>query len=409
MGKTEVGWELFARLRRAGVEAGYVDVDQLGICYPEPAADPGRHLLQARNVGAVLAGFRAAGARCVVVSGVVDPAHGVHAGLIPDAALTVCRLRAGHDELTRRFLGRAGSTVALADALRNAEAMDAGDLADGCVDTSGLSVAEVVERVREQTGGWPALPTTEEPSRASFPGLSPASFPGLSPAPSPDLSPGPSPDLSPDPSPLTSPAPAPVPTPDAGSASAADGSVLWLCGATGVGKSTVGFQVFRKALGDGRTAAYLDLDQIGFCGPTPADDPRNHRVKSRNLAALWRAYRAVGARCLTVVGHVEDESVLQAYTDALTPATVTLCRLHAGREELTRRILGRGRGGSWPQPGDLLRGRPAERLLQAADAAVADDAALERAALGIRVDTDGRTVEEVAETVATRAPWPPLT
>ncbi|WP_065964440.1 hypothetical protein [Streptomyces sparsogenes] len=80
---------------------------------------------------------------------------------------------------------------------------------------------------------------------------------------------------------------------------------------------------------------------------------------------------------------------------------------------MTRRILGRGRGGSWPQPGDPLRGRPAERLLQAADAAVADAAALERAALGSRVDTDGRTVEEVAEevaeAVAIRAPWPPLT
>ncbi|MEU1784347.1 hypothetical protein ABZ553_00115 [Streptomyces sparsogenes] len=369
VGKTEVGWELFAQLRRAGVEAGYVDVDQLGICYPEPAADPGRHLLQARNVGAVLAGFRAAGARCVVVSGVVDPAHGVHAGLIPGAALTVCRLRAGHDELTRRFLGRAGSTVALADALRNAEAMDAGDIADGCVDTSGLSVAEVARRVREETGGWPALTATEEPSRD--------------------------------------------PSPDPGPVSAADGSVLWLCGATGVGKSTVGFQLFRKALGDGRTAAYLDLDQIGFCGPAPADDPGNHRVKSRNLAALWRAYRAVGARCLTVVGQVEDESVLQAYTDALAPATVTLCRLHAGRAESTRRILSRGRGGSWPQPGDPLRGRPAEWLLQAADAAVAEAAALERAALGIRVGTDGRTVEEVAEevveAVAARAPWPPRT
>ncbi|MER6144766.1 hypothetical protein ABT174_32835 [Streptomyces sparsogenes] len=385
VGKTEVGWELFSQLRRAGVEAGYVDVDQLGICYPEPAADPGRHLLQARNVGAVLAGFRAAGARCAVVSGVVDPTHGVHAGLIPGAALTVCRLRAGHDELTRRLLGRAGSTVALAEALRNAVAMDAGDIADGCVDTSGLSVAEVVERVREETGGWPALPTTEEPSRAPFPAPSQLTSPAPSPDPYPEVSPDPDPD--------------PVPVPGAGSAGAADGSVLWLCGATGVGKSTVGFQLFRKALGGGRTAAYLDLDQIGFCGPTPADDPGNHRVKSRNLAALWRAYRAVGARCLTVVGHVEDESVLQAYTDALAPATVTLCRLHAGREELTRRILSRGRGGSWPQPGDPLRGRPAERLLQAADAAVTDAAALERAALGIRVDTDGRTVEEVAEEV----------
>ncbi|MDW6060029.1 hypothetical protein SAZ11_20960 [Streptomyces sp. FXJ1.4098] len=99
VGKTEVGWEIYTELGRAGVAAGYVDVDQLGICYPEPASDPGRHLMQARNVGAVVAGYRAAGARCVVVSGVVDTARGVHADRIPGAALTVCRLRVGQDEL----------------------------------------------------------------------------------------------------------------------------------------------------------------------------------------------------------------------------------------------------------------------------------------------------------------------
>ena len=46
--------------------------------YPDPAADPGRYRMQAGNLGAVVAAFQAAGARCVVVSGVVDPAHGVY-------------------------------------------------------------------------------------------------------------------------------------------------------------------------------------------------------------------------------------------------------------------------------------------------------------------------------------------
>ncbi|MDX3225616.1 hypothetical protein [Streptomyces sp. ME19-01-6] len=356
VGKTTVGWEIYRELGRAG--AGYVDVDQLGMCFPEPAADPGRYLMQARNVGAVVDTFRAAGARCVVVSGVVDTAHGVHADRIPGAALTVCRLRVGHDELTRRFLGRTGSTVVMADALRDAEAMDASDVAGVCVETSGLSVPEVARRVRERAGGWPVLAAPEHPSLAGE-------------------------------------VPAPVP---------GEGSVLWLCGATGVGKSTVGFTLFQRALRAGHMAAYLDLDQIGFCAPAPADDPGNHRVKARNLAAVWQTYRAAGARCLTVVGQAEDESAIRTYTDALAPATVTLCRLHAGREQLTRRILSRRDGGSWAQPGDPLKGRPTARLLQVADAATADAEALDRAALGdLRVDTDGCTVEEVAEAVAAAA------
>ncbi|MES4904806.1 MULTISPECIES: hypothetical protein [unclassified Streptomyces] len=368
VGKTEVGWEIFTGLRRAGIAAGYVDVDQLGICYPEPPSDPGRHLMQARNVGAVVAGFRAAGARCVVVSGVVDTARGVDADRITGAALTVCRLRAGHDELRRRLVGRTGSTVAVADALRDAEALDASGVPDVCVDTSGLSVTEVARRVRERVGGWP------DPA-APAPAPAPALVERQPPAPGvPDASPAPAP---------------------------AGGSVLWLCGATGVGKSTVGFTLFQRALSAGHTAAYLDLDQIGFCAPAPADDPGNHRVKARNLAAVWQTYRAAGARRLTVVGQAEDESVVRTYTDALAPATVTFCRLHAGREQLVRRILSRGQGGSWPQPGDPLRGRPTARLLEVADAAAADAEALERAALGdLSVATDGRTVEEVADAVA---------
>jgi molybdopterin-guanine dinucleotide biosynthesis protein len=57
VGKTTVGWELFSQLTRAGVRAGYVDVDQLGICYPEPASDPGRHRLKVGNLDPIAANF----------------------------------------------------------------------------------------------------------------------------------------------------------------------------------------------------------------------------------------------------------------------------------------------------------------------------------------------------------------
>ncbi|MDT0343560.1 AAA family ATPase [Streptomyces litchfieldiae] len=363
VGKTAVGWEIYSRLRRSGTGAGYVDIDQLGICYPEPAGDPGRHRMQAENLGSVVANFRAAGARCVVVSGVVDAARGIHDDRIPGAALTVCRLRTGPEELTRRLTGRQGSWVSVEDALEDAAALEASDFADVCVDTSGLPVAEVARRVREAAGDWPAPNGPRRPSRAARPEARAAAGPG--------------------------------------------GPVLWLCGATGVGTSTVGFDLYLRTLRAGHAAAYLDLDQLGFLGPAPADDPGNHRVRARNLAAVWETYRAAGARRLVLVGPAGEGAFAAGYADALAGAGVTLCRLHAGREELTRRILGRARGGSWAQPGDPLRGRSDEHLLGVAEGAVAQAAALDRAGVGdLRVDTDGRDAARVADEIAARTGWP---
>ena len=358
IGKSTVGWEIFTQLTQAGIEAGYLDIDQLGICYPEPASDPGRHRLKAQNLGAVVANYRAAGARCVIVSGVVDPGRGVPADLIPRAVITVCRLRAGRDELRQRFLGRGGQADLLDEVLSQADAMDASDVADVWVDTSGLAAAEAARLVRERIAGWPVLTAPARPDETG-----------------------------------------PYDRP----ATAADGPVLVLSGATGVGKSTAGFEVYRRTLSVGSAAAYVDLDQVGFCRPVPAGDTGGHRVKARNLAAMWQTYRAAGAQRLIVSGPVESEAAAKAYAGALPRAAITLCRLHAGAGELTRRIMLRGHGGSWPQPGDPLVGQSIAYLLRAAASAIAEAEALEHAlASALRVDTDGLTVEETADLIAAR-------
>jgi len=362
VGKTTVGWEIFTQLTREGIEAGYVDIDQLGICYPEPPGDPERHRIKARNLGAVVTNFLAAGARCIIVSGVVDPVRGVHPGQIPQAALTVCRLRASQDVLRQRFLRRGGQAELMEDVLRESAVLDVSDFADVCVDASARPVSEVARLVREHNDGWPALAGPGRSSGMAEPGRDPA---------------------------------------------AADGPVLWLCGATGVGKSTVGFEVYQRARRAGLTAAYIDLDQLGFCRPGPADDPGNHRVKALNLAAVWRTYRAAGAQCLTMVGPVENQVAVAVYTDALPSAAITLVRLHAGRDQLTRRILLRGQGrGSWPQPGDPLLGQSTDRLLEVADQAAAAEAQ-EGASIGaMSVDTDSHTAEDAADVIIAQTGWP---
>jgi hypothetical protein len=230
-------------------------------------------------------------------------------------------------------------------ALAEADALDAGATVDRVIDTGGRSVAHVADLVLAD--GWPA----SGPSR-----------------------PGPLP-----PSPAVTPEGAP-----------ADGPVVWLAGPTAVGKSTVGFALHLRLRREGLPAAYVDVDQLGFGGDG------GHGVKSRNLAAVRRTFRAVGARVLVVTGGLEDDAALATYTAAIPAATFTVLRLRAGRDELVRRALRRGAGHGWRQPGDPLLGRSADALRAIADAAARSGAALTG---GADVDTDGRTAGQVTDAV----------
>jgi adenylylsulfate kinase-like enzyme len=381
VGKTTVAWRLFTQLSGDALPTGYVDIDQLGMCYaaptprdwaPEPASDPGRHRLKARTLDAVLANFRAAGARCVVVSGVVDPFRGADVGLCPGAAMTLCRLRAGPAELRRRLAARGRPSDRPDEVWREADILDREHPTDLVVDTTGRTVDEVVRRVRGLTGGWP------DPGARAAPPARQDSPTG------------------------------PAAAADEG-AVADGGAVLWLCGVTAVGKSTVGWEVYRRVRAAGHRAAFVDLDQVGFHRPVPDGDPGNHRLKAANLAAVWRSFRNAGATCLVAVGPVEWAGTLRSYADGLAAATVTVCRLHAGRDRLTERVMlrGRGRTPGWGLAGDELTGRPAPVLARIAERAAADAEALDRTALGdLRVDTDGRPVPDIAQEILARTGWP---
>jgi len=211
VGKSTVAWQLFTEHAKAGLAGGFADTDQLCMCYPAPAGDPGRERIKAQNLDAMIANYRAAGARCLIVNGVVDPVAGVLRDLLPHAALTVCRLRADRGEIARRFAERQGSgddlNGLISDSLAEADLLDASGFADACVDTTGVQARKVATLVREICRDWPGFHGSGSRSGAGRQGRESRA------------------------------------DPYAGAGRGPDGRILLICGPTGVGKSTIGFQL----------------------------------------------------------------------------------------------------------------------------------------------------------------------
>jgi hypothetical protein len=187
--------------------------------------------------------------------------------------------------------------------------------------------------------------------------------------------------------------------------------LLLLCGPRGVGKSSVGWQVFYDVMQSGVTSAYVDLDQVSFCRPAPEDDPDNRRVKVQNLARLWSVYEEAGAQCLVATGDVSHRDVVDAYAAAVPSLDMDICQLHANVDTLTQRLLARGRGEGPGIPGDELRGESVAMLTRLAAEAVGSAEDPQRDVVGdVHVVTDDQTVEEVATVVrAALGGWPKIT
>lgn len=273
------------------------------------------------------------GADALVVAGVIDPAGRVR----PDLGL-LCRLHASPDHVRTRLLGRGDGDIP--DALAELDALERRGIGLR-VDTSGMTRAEVADRVAERTG-WLTHPRGGH-------------------------------------------ADPPVP-----SAEPNDVEVHLITGPPGVGTSTVGWQVYERIRATGAGAGYVDLEQLGFC------PPGDHRVKAANLAAVASSFRGVGASALVLVGHEANAEALASYAAALGTTHLNVHRLRATRDELTRRILSRHDQPSWPDPGDRFNRQPLDVLRRLA-AEVVNVVGLE--ATGPSIDTTSRTVDQVVEAV----------
>jgi gluconate kinase len=164
VGKSTVSWELFARNRNSGTTTGYVDLEQLGFYRPGVGSNTP---LRVANLAALWETFHTLGVRSLIANGRVDTPE--DARLIretfPAAAVRLVRLAADADAIRRRIAERHRGAPArlidddlegapperqdrvLRDSLAEARRFRTADPADEVVDTTNLSVNEVVDLV----------------------------------------------------------------------------------------------------------------------------------------------------------------------------------------------------------------------------------------------------------------------
>jgi hypothetical protein len=169
---------MFAQVQAAGVTAAYLDTDQIGFCRPEPQDDPDHYVLRSRNVAALWPNFLAAGARAMIVSGILETPDGVRlfTAAVPGATVTIVRLRATPETLRERIFrrGRGGGPLipgeqewhgatearlltAWEDSVATTEALERDRIGDVCIDTDGRSAGEVAQAILAQAPGWSRL------------------------------------------------------------------------------------------------------------------------------------------------------------------------------------------------------------------------------------------------------------
>ena len=359
VGKSTATWQLFGDLTSSGLHCAYVDIDQIGMCYPAPVEDPDQHRLKGTVLASLLANYGAAGAEVLLVSGVLDPS------LIPwltgelgVAGATFRRLTLSEERLRLRLEERGGDGDDW-DAVRRADReLDVAMPTGPRVSTDGLSPQQVADAVRASVEGLTA-PSARRGNRA-LPGGEPTHV---------SISPG---------------------------------TVTALCGAGGVGKSAVAWQIFLALQEGGTTVAFLDLQQLGF---VPGDVTARHRVQAANVAAAWDCFAAGGAAHLVLSGSLDNPEQVRQYRDALPATKLTVYRLRADREDLVSRIQARGRGEGPRLAGDQLVNQPPDVLEQAVAAAWQQQRRLDAADVADAVvDSSGAGATEVATRVLRARP-----
>ena len=334
-------WELF----RSSPDVAYLDIDQVGMLYPDQESDGGGHLLQQHALAALRPNYGDTGH--LLVSGVVDPVLAADpAAPVPRADVHYCLLTADPGTVRARVRARGWAAEDADEAVAEQDALVAAGFADAVVDTTGLSPGEVAGRVAA----------------------------GITPPGRPRAGAG------------SAPGDGPLPT----------ASVL-LTGPRAVGCSTVGFALARGSWDEGVRTGFADVGQLSFRRGPGSDADTDPVLGLANLATLREVFARQGAGRFVANGHLGHRP---------PPAATVVVRLRASETSLRAHVRSRHDGNEARLAGDdLAAATPAYRE-SVVRAALADQEHLEQAPdPDLVVDVSDRTVDDVVEEVAAHLGW----
>jgi hypothetical protein len=169
---------------------------------------------------------------------------------------------------------------------------------------------------------------------------------------------------------------------------------LLIGGRSGVGKTTVGWEVSAQLQHAGVAHCLVEGDNLDQAFPAPPDDPARTKLTEANLAALWRNYAALGHHRLiytNTVSVLEPDLIARAVGGAPRIISVLLTAEDAtAHHRLSAREIG--------SQLDVHLHRSAAMALHLEDAAPADV---------VRMPTDERPVAAIARDVVTATGWLP--
>jgi hypothetical protein len=171
--------------------------------------------------------------------------------------------------------------------------------------------------------------------------------------------------------------------------------LLLIAGRSGVGKSTVGWEISRQLQETGVAHCFIEGDNLDQIHPAPDGDADRAIISEANLRAVWANYRALGHSRLIYTNTVSvmgSDWMARAIGGEVSFIGVLLT---ASDETAAERLAGREIGGGLDV--HLERSRRAAKWLDT-----------KAPSWVVRVTTDGRSVIEVAAEIVGLSRWPRL-
>ncbi len=172
--------------------------------------------------------------------------------------------------------------------------------------------------------------------------------------------------------------------------SAAAIPALLLTGTVGSGKTVVAIEIGRMLEQQGKSAAVVDLDWLGWLHRRSSSVTADQLI-ARNLAAIWPNLREAGMTCAVLARAILGRDGLDALRVAVPQADLVVVRLTASPRTIEHRLRRRESG---------------EELEDHLRDSIEMSRAMDREALeDIAVANDDRSPSDVARQVLQRVGW----